>query len=79
MKKAEVLLDLPLDRAKVKGEGSDLETAKGSHYGIDLLPKTKCMEKFEILVAEGAKDDDQNESEDRDSGTGKDNRAKRYF
>ena len=53
MKKAEVLLDLPQDRAKVKGEWLELQTAKGSHSRIELLPKTKSTKKFEILVTEG--------------------------
>ena len=34
MKKAGVLLDLPKDRARVKGEWMELVTVEGSHYGV---------------------------------------------
>ena len=53
IKKAEVLLDLPQDRAKVKGDWLEHQTAKGSHYRIELLLKTKDTKKFDILFAEG--------------------------
>ena len=40
-KEADVLWDLPQDRAKINGEWVDLETARGEYYGIYLLLKTK--------------------------------------
>ena len=52
MKKAGVLLDLPKDRARVKGEWMELATAEGCHYGVYMLPKTDSMKKFETLVAD---------------------------
>merc|ERR1712112_337034 len=66
MKKAEVLLDLPKDRARVKGEWIELATAEGSHYSIDLLPKTKSTRKFEALVAEEDPQDQDDDKEDKD-------------
>merc|ERR1712112_493529 len=53
MKKAGVLLDLPKDRARIKGEWVELVTAEGSHYGVNVLPKTDSMRKLEILVTDG--------------------------
>ena len=58
-----------------------METASGGHYGIYLLPKMKCMEKFKILVAEGDEDGDEREdlqvgSEDKTLGTGKGNKER---
>jgi hypothetical protein len=53
MKKAGVLLDLPEDRARVNGMWTDLVVSKGSHYGINMLPKSKSMGIFEGLIAEG--------------------------
>ena len=66
MKKAGVLLDLPKDRARVKGEWMELTTAEGSHYGIDLLPRTESTRKFETLVAEGDGEDDYRDSDQED-------------
>ena len=66
MKKAGVLLDLPKDRARVKGEWMELITAEGSHYGIDLLPRTESTRKFETLVAEEESEDDDRNSDKED-------------
>ena len=51
MKKAEVLLDLPNDRARVKGLWIDLVVSDCDHYGLNMLPKSKSMVTFEGLVA----------------------------
>ena len=67
MKKAGVLLDLPKDRARVKGEWMELATAEGSHYGVNMLPKTDSMKKFETLVAETLVSDQDIENKDQDS------------
>ena len=72
MKKAELLLDLPNDRARVRGTWVDLITSKCDHYGLYILPKSEIMEVFEGLVAKGGveseKEDDQQQSgEEKDS------------
>ena len=40
MKKAEVVLDLPNDRARVKGTWVDLVVSDCNHYGLNMLPKS---------------------------------------
>ena len=76
---AGVPLDLPQDRARVKGEWLDLATAEWSHYGVDLLPKSKSMRKFETIVAEWdtqEMEDGDLDSRDEQSGTGKQNKIR---
>ena len=69
MKKAEVLLDLPNDRARIKGMWIDLVVSACDHYGVNVLPKSESMVTFERLVAKDDKneyEDDKNEYEDAD-------------
>ena len=40
MKKAEVVLDLPNDRARVKGTWVDLVVSDCNHYGLNMLPES---------------------------------------
>ena len=53
MKRAEVLLDLSNDRARIKGPWVDLIISNCDYYGVSMLPKRETMETSEGLVEKG--------------------------
>ena len=66
MKKASMLLDLSKDRARVKGEWMELMTTKGSHCGINMLPKSGKREQSEIEIEADIRDNEREAQERRD-------------
>ena len=46
MKKAGVLLDLSKDKAKIRGEWTELTTGEGDHYDINMLPNINTIERI---------------------------------
>ena len=78
MKKVEVLLDLPNDRARIKGTWTNLIVSVCDHYGINMLPKSKTMETFKGLVTEGydKNERDVDREEEMERGTNRDLESK---
>merc|ERR1712112_673172 len=65
MGKAEALLDLSKDRARINGKWVELVTAERSHYGMNVFPKTDNTRKFETLAAEGDRKGKDKDKEDK--------------